>query len=166
MIVGVAGAPVRRVVGVDHLAAVDQREHLARDVGLDVVAGVGVADLERAAAGQHLLDHRAVGVVAPRHAVDLAERHHRAAGRGVVASRCAGRRSELVEPALEQPHERAAAADRGARLDHLDGLLRPLRGGQRGRRVVERAHAVAARAARLEAARERPVGLHDGAHAS
>ena len=51
------GRAGRRVVRRDDLAAVDQREHLARDVGLDVAAGVRVARLERALAGEHLLDH-------------------------------------------------------------------------------------------------------------
>ena len=50
MIVGVAGAPVDVWYVSTTLPLVDQREHLARDVGLDVVAGIRVAGLERALA--------------------------------------------------------------------------------------------------------------------
>ena len=77
----------------DLAAAADQRHHLPGQVGLDVVAVLGVADLELAAPVEDAAHDRLDGLYVraiPRH---LAPGHHRARGRVVVDPATRGRRS-------------------------------------------------------------------------
>ena len=91
--------------------AVDQRERLQRDVGLDVVAGPRVADLPGALALEHGPDHALVGGLEPRAPVDLAPRHHGAAGPGVVGAGPLDGVAQGAQLALEEVQQRAARAE-------------------------------------------------------
>ena len=100
------------VVDPPHLAAVDQREHLLGEIGLDVVAVLGVAHLEAPAAREHAAEHARRRDEVARVARHLAPGHHRALGRR--RRRCPTRDGvvQLAEPVLEQAHHRRRAARR------------------------------------------------------
>ena len=93
-----------------HAPALDEGDDLAREVGLDVLAVVGVAHLERALAGQQRLEQARVGDVRAGHAGHLAEGQHRAGGALVEEAALADDVALGRQALLEQAHGGAARA--------------------------------------------------------
>ena len=102
-------ARARRVDAL-HARALDERDHLAREVGLDVLAVVGMAHLEGALAGQQRLEQTGVGDGRARHAGHLAEGQHRARGALVEEAALPDDVALGRQALLEQAHGGAARA--------------------------------------------------------
>ena len=115
----------RHVVDPLRPAVVREHEHLARHVGLDVLAGARVLQPEGAAALEHLLEDVRARVADARHVVHLAEGQHRARGAGpVVAARLEAGVAEPLQAALEHRHPDAARADARGVVEHARRLAR------------------------------------------
>jgi hypothetical protein len=102
------------------LPAADQRDHLTRQIGLDVLAVAREPDMERAAAGREAPEDVRARDLGPPHPGDLAEREDRPGGAGVIETGLAHDVPQLRELALEQPDDRAAGAGPRARRDDVD----------------------------------------------
>ena len=152
------GRARRRRVDAHQLVAVDEGDDLARDVGLDVVARLGVADLVGALARQHVADDPRARRLGPRQGVDLAVRHHRTAGGRVVDAVARRRVLHAVEALLEQPQQRAAGAEGQLRAEGLDAHRPGGRALDLGGRLVDGAQHERAGAAQAHLGGEGAVG--------
>ena len=103
-----------------HARALDERDDLAREVGLDVLAVLGVAHLEGALAGQQRLEQPGVGDRRARHAGHLAEGDHGTGGALVEETALADDVALRRQALLEQAHRGAARARRGLQRGDVD----------------------------------------------
>ena len=156
------GARGDRVDLVD-LAMLGEHHHLPGEVGLDVLAGARVLELEAALALGELLEDLAGGLLLAGHAVDLAVGEHGATGGAAVGGAAAVDVAEVAEQGIEHLRGRAGVALLEARVADPEGATRVLRAGvprPRGEHGLDPVHARADHPAReLELPEARVLAL-------